>query len=460
MALITSDKQRVVVGLGQTGLSCARFFAARGIPFVLVDSRTNPPGLAQFKNEFADVPLQLGAFDAQLFSSADELIVSPGVALEEPAIAGAIKNGVSVIGDIDLFVRELAQQQKSTPIVAITGSNGKSTVTTLVGEMAKAAQRNVGVGGNLGTPALDLLDAQRDLYVLELSSFQLERGQPLNAEVATVLNVSPDHMDRYASVQSYHQAKHRVFRGCKQIVINRADMLTRPLVAPSVIEWSFGVDAPDFKGFGVRENNGERYFAFEHTLLMPVRELRIVGEHNIANALAALALGHAVGLPMAAMLQTLREFSGLAHRCQLIAEKNDVGFYDDSKGTNVGATVAAIEGLASAAPKNKERKIVLIAGGVGKGAEFSGLASVLEKHGRAAVLIGESAPAIEAVMKSLLPLAQAATMQDAVTKAAQLAQAGDCVLLSPACASFDMFDNYAHRGDVFIAAVNALEETR
>ncbi len=361
-------------------------------------------------------------------------------------------NGVAVIGDIDLFVREAR-----APIVAITGSNGKSTVTTLVGEMAKVAQRNVGVGGNLGVPALDLLDAQRDLYVLELSSFQLERAQPIGAAVATVLNVSPDHMDRYASVQEYHQAKHRVFRGCQQIVINRADMLTRPLVPATVIEWSFGLDAPDLNGFGIREHVGERHLAFGQELLLPVRELRMAGDHNIANALAALALGHAVGLPLAAMLQTLREFTGLAHRCQLVAElfaeKGEISFYDDSKGTNVGATIAAIEGLA-----NADRKIVLIAGGVGKGAEFDALAPVLEQHGRAAVLIGEAADALEAVLRNRVPLARAASMSEAVAHAAQFAQSGDCVLLSPACASFDMFDNYAHRGDMFIAAVKTYLE--
>lgn len=449
MALISSDKLRIVVGLGQTGLSCARYFGQRGIPIVLVDNRSNPPGLAQFQHEFADVPLHLGVFDAALLGSADELIVSPGVALEEPAIAAAIRNGVTVIGDIDLFVREA-----QAPIVAITGSNGKSTVTTLVGEMANAAQRNVGVGGNLGVPALDLLDAQRDLYVLELSSFQLERAQPIGAAVATVLNVSPDHMDRYASVQEYHQAKHRVFRGCQQIVINRADMLTRPLVPATVIEWSFGLDAPDLNGFGMREHNGERHLAFGQELLLPVRELRMAGEHNIANALAALALGHAVGLPLVAMLQTLREFAGLAHRCQLVAEKSAISFYDDSKGTNVGATIAAIEGLA-----NVDRKIVLIAGGVGKGAEFDALVPVLEQHGRAAVLIGEAADALEALLRNRVPLARAASMQEAVVRAAQFAQAGDCVLLSPACASFDMFDNYAHRGEVFSAAVKTYLET-
>lgn len=446
--MIASDKQRVVVGLGQTGLSCARYLADRAVPFTVVDSRSNPPGLDVFKREFGDVPLQLGEFSATLFSEADELIVSPGVALEEPAIAAAIARGVSVCGDIDLFV-----SAARAPIVAITGSNGKSTVTTLVGEMAQAAQRNVGVGGNLGTPALDLLDDARDLYVIELSSFQLERAQPINAEVATVLNVSPDHMDRYADLAAYHAAKHRVFRGCKQVVINRGDRLSRPLVPDAVKQWTFGLDAPDFKGFGIREHNGERYLAFERELLLPVRALHVAGEHNIANVLAALAIGHALHLPMTTMLDTVRAFTGLAHRCQLIGEKNRVRFYDDSKGTNVGATVAAIEGLSGAG------KVVLIAGGVGKGAEFDALAPVMANHGRAAVLIGEAADAIENVLQNDVAIARADDMAEAVQQAARLAQPGDNVLLSPACASFDMFDNYAHRGEVFIAAVKKYLET-
>ena len=447
MSAIATDKKRVIVGLGVTGLSCARFFAKHGIAFSIADSRENPPALEAFKQEFPGVTVFLGKFPERLFSEAGELIVSPGIALDEPAIAAAIKNNVNVCGDIDLFVREAR-----APIIAITGSNGKSTVTTLLGEMAKAAHVNVGVGGNLGTAALDLLGPARELYVLELSSFQLERAQPLQAEVATVLNVSPDHMDRYPSVLAYHQAKHRIFRGCKQVVINRVDPLSRPLIPAAVMQWTFGLDTPDFNGFGVRKSHGERYLAFESELLMPVRELKIAGDHNIANALAALALGHAVKLPMAAMLQTLREFEGLAHRCQLIAEKDGIAFFDDSKGTNVGATVAAIEGLCS----NRAGRVVLIAGGAGKGAEFDGLKPALEKFGRAIVLIGEAAPAIEAIVKNVLPIAHARDMQEAVNKAAQLAQSGDSVVLSPACASFDMFDNYAHRGDVFIAAVQRL----
>lgn len=445
MTMSAAEQRRVIVGLGVTGLSCARFFAKHGIAFCVADSRENPPGLEAFRHEFAGATVFLGKFPEKLFAQAEELIVSPGIALEEPAIAAAMKNGVSVCGDIDLFVREAR-----APIVAITGSNGKSTVTTLVGEMAKAAQINVGVGGNLGTAALDLLGPARELYVLELSSFQLERAQPLYAEVATVLNVSADHMDRYPSLNAYSQAKHRIFRGCKQIVFNRADALSRPNVAADVAQWSFGLDVPGFNGFGVRESHGERFLAFEQQVLMPVRDLKIAGDHNIANVLAALALGHAVKLPMAAMLQTLRDFKGLPHRCQLIAQENGVGFYDDSKGTNVGATVAAIEGLCA----NRAGRVVLIAGGVGKGAQFDDLKPALEKFGRAVVLIGEAAHAIDTVVRGAVTTVHACDMQDAVNKAAQLAQRGDSVLLSPACASFDMFDNYAHRGEVFIAAVN------
>jgi UDP-N-acetylmuramoylalanine--D-glutamate ligase len=445
----TIAKQRVVVGLGQTGLACARYLARRGESFAVVDNRANPPGLDIFRREFPNVELQLGEFSTALFCGAGELIVSPGVALTESAIAAALAAGVSVCGDIDLFVRELAAAPRAVPVVAITGSNGKSTVTTLVGAMAQAAGRNAGVGGNLGVPALDLLDAQRDLYVLELSSFQLERLHTLRAEVATVLNVSPDHMDRYASVREYQRAKQRVFNDCRQVVVNRDDALTAAATAADVVRWSFGFDAPGTNAFGIVVRGGERHLAFEGEALLPVSKLRIAGEHNIANALAALALGHAVGLPFAAMLDALQAFTGLPHRCQLVAEHAGVGFYDDSKGTNVGATVAAIEGLC----KGAAGKVVLIAGGVGKGAEFDALAPVLGNYGRAAVLIGEAAPALQQLLDGVLPLARAADMAAAVRRCAEFAERGDKVLLSPACASFDMFDNYVHRGEVFSAAV-------
>lgn len=452
MALIASDKRRVVVGLGATGLSCARFLAARGLPFVVADTRETPPGLDELRRELPQVPVRLGPFDADLFLNAEELIVSPGVPLQEPAIAAAIAAGVSAIGDIDLFARELSAPMFAAPLIAITGSNGKSTVTTLVGEFAKAAGRDVGVGGNLGTPALELLVPGRDLYVLELSSFQLERAQPLNPLVATVLNVSPDHMDRYPNLLAYHQAKHRIFRGAKQVVVNRDDNLSQPLLAQGVTPWTFGLSEPDFRGFGLRNENGADHLAFERELLLPVEAMKVAGRHNIANALAALALGHAAGLPLATMVEVLRNFTGLAHRCQLVGEARGVRFYDDSKGTNVGATIAAVEGLCD----GDDKRVVLIAGGVGKGADFAALKPVLQKCGRAAVLIGESAPKLEATLDGALPLSRAQTMPEAVVSAALAAQPGDAVLLSPACASFDMFRDYAHRGDVFADAVRAL----
>lgn len=447
MTLIASDKQRIIVGLGATGLSCARFFQRQGLAFAVVDSRAEPPQLAAFQREFPDVELTLGPFQTDQLSHADELVVSPGVPLEEPAIAAAIAAGAQVYGDIDLFM-DAAQ----APVVAITGSNGKSTVTTLVGAMAAASGRRVAMGGNLGTPALDLLTDNVELYVLELSSFQLERTASLRPAAATVLNVSPDHMDRYASLMAYYQAKQRIYRDARHVVFNRADALTQPLLAEGVAATSFGLDRPDLKTYGVVEEFGERWLAAGRQLLLPVRELGMNGAHNVANALAALALGNAVALPQAAMVETLKRFTGLPHRCQLVADFDGVRYYDDSKGTNVGATVAAIKGLCP----ETHASVVLIAGGVGKGAAFDELAPVLGRYGRAAVLIGEAAPSMHAVLENVLPLYNAADMAQAVAYAAASAQPGDAVLLSPACASFDMFRDYVHRGDVFAEAARSL----
>ncbi len=445
MSLIASDKLRVIVGLGVTGLSCARFLASKGLGFVVADNRDAPPALAAFKAEFPEVEVVLGRFTIGQFDGADELYVSPGVSLREPAIASASQAGVRVTGDLDLFA-----QHASAPIVAITGSNGKSTVTTLVGEMAEAAGRRVAVGGNLGTPMLDLLDDTVELYVVELSSFQLERCAHLGAEVATVLNVSEDHLDHHGSLIAYHQAKHRIFRGCRQAVINRDDMLTQPLVPEDVKVASFGLQKPDRGQFGLLIQEGREYLACDGDALLPCDELRIAGRHNQANALAALALGRAVGLPMAAMLEALTRFGGLPNRCQFIAQVNGVDYFNDSKGTNVGAAVASIEGLGS------RYRLVLIAGGQAKGADLSPVADALVKVGRGAVFIGESAQDLLDMVAARIPTVLAQTMQDAVAQAAGIAQSGDAVLLSPACASFDMFDNYEHRGACFVDAVNQL----
>ncbi len=447
MSLISTDKQRIIVGLGVTGLSVARYLAGRDLPFAVCDTRTNPPGLDKLKRFAPMADLYLGELDAQLLSSADELIVNPGIPLSTPAIQTAIQAGVKVVGDIELFARAV-----DAPIVAITGSNAKSTVTTLVGLMAEKAGRRVAVGGNIGTPALDLLDSKADLYVLELSSFQLETTEALNAEVATVLNISEDHMDRYADLGAYHLAKHRIFRGARQVVVNRDDALTRPLVADRLPCWSFGLGKPDFRGFGLIEQDGQKHLAFEFKALMSVGELKIRGAHNQANALAALALGHAVGLPMTAMLEALRDFPGLPHRCQWVGQHAGVDYYDDSKATNVGAALAAIEGFGG----TLQGRQVLIAGGDGKGADFSPLCEPISRYCRAVVLLGRDADKLEQVLKGHVPLQRVSSLDEAVSAAASLAQPGDAVLLSPACASLDMFANFEERGRLFAAAVGRL----
>ncbi|UVO18948.1 UDP-N-acetylmuramoyl-L-alanine--D-glutamate ligase [Stutzerimonas stutzeri] len=445
--LIASDQFRIVVGLGKSGMSVVRHLARRGLPFAVADTRANPPELATLKAQYPGVEVRCGELDVEFLYRASELLVSPGLAIATPALQAAAARGVKLSGDIDLFAREA-----KAPIVAITGSNAKSTVTTLVGEMAAAAGRKVAVGGNLGTPALDLLDDGVELYVLELSSFQLETTDQLNAEVATCLNVSEDHMDRYSGLPAYHQAKHRIFRGARQVVINRDDRLSRPLIGEDVPVWSFGLGKPDFKGFGLREESSEKYLAFQFETLMPVSELKIRGAHNQANALAALALGHAVGLPFDAMLQTLRSFAGLAHRCQWVGERGGVAFYDDSKATNVGAALAAIDGLGADIPG----KLVLIAGGDGKGADFSALHAPVSRYCRAVVLLGRDADVLAAALDGAAPLLRVRTLEEAVQQAAACATAGDAVLLSPACASLDMFKNFEERGRLFAAAVEAL----
>lgn len=447
MSLIASDHFRIVVGLGKSGMSLVRFLANRGIAFAVADTRENPPELATLRRDYPQVEVRCGELDVDFLCRADELYVSPGLALATPALQQAAARGVKLSGDIELFARNA-----KAPIIAISGSNAKSTVTTLVGEMAVAAGKRVAVGGNLGTPALDLLDDAIELYVMELSSFQLETTDQLNAEVATVLNVSEDHMDRYSGLPAYHLAKHRIFRGARQVVVNRQDALSRPLPMENVPCWTFGLNVPDFKGFGLREENGEKYLAFEFQTLMPVRELKIRGAHNQSNALAALALGHAAGLPFDAMLASLRTFAGLAHRCQWLRERDGVSWYDDSKATNVGAALAAIEGLGA----DIDGKLVLVAGGDGKGADFSALRAPVAAHCRAVVLLGRDAERLAQALGDSVPLIRVSSLDEAVQQGAALAQPGDAVLLSPACASLDMFKNFEERGRLFAQAVEGL----
>jgi len=441
MGMSERDLANVIVGLGKTGLSCARYLAARGESFAVIDSRDAPPGLEELRREFPQVPVFPGGFDAAVLARAQRLVVSPGVALAEPAIAAALRDGAAAVGDIELFAREAR-----APVVAVTGANGKSTVTTLVGEMIRDAGMVAQLGGNLGTPALDLLAAELpDFYVLELSSFQLETTYSLDAAAAVVLNISPDHMDRYHDVHDYAAAKQRIYRGTGTMVINGDDPLVAAMLEPGRKVVRFGLSVPAQGDFGLRQRDGEAYLAKGAETLLAAAELRIKGSHNIANALAALALGDALAVPMASMLDTLRRFAGLPHRTQWVTSRNGVDWYNDSKGTNVGATLAALQGMPG--------KVVLIAGGLGKGQDFTPLKAAVAAKARAVVLMGRDAALIERAVAGAVPVVRVKDMDEAVERAAVLAHAGDTVLLSPACASFDMFKGYDHRGEVFTAAV-------
>ncbi len=445
--MIATSKVKAVIGTGITGLSVARFLAQQGVAFVLMDTRVAPPNLDKIQQEFPGVTVETGELNLHSLLACDEIIVSPGVAVATPAIAQAKEAGIPVVGDIELFVR-----YAKAPIVAITGSNAKSTVTTLVGEMAKTAGIKVAVGGNLGTPALELLADDVELYVMELSSFQLETVTKLNAKAATILNISEDHLDRYADMRAYILAKLRVYFGAEKIIVNRNDILTHPPLAAGATPIYFGGKA-DFGAYGVMEQDGEDYLAKNLTPLLAARELKISGRHNLDNALAALALGDAAAIPMAAMLETLKSFRGLRHRCEFVAQVKGVDFYNDSKGTNIGATQAAIKGLARA-PK----QLIVILGGEGKGQDFTELNAALTLAPCQVVLIGRDAQLIADAIGGRVAVTFAGSLAEAVASSLQLANSGDAVLLSPACASFDMFKNYEDRGEQFCALVKELAQ--
>lgn len=446
LAKVTVKAQRVlVVGLGVTGLSCVRYLATRGYDVSVVDSRPAPPYLAQLRREFPELPVHTGGFPADWFIRAEMLIVSPGISLREPAIARALAAGCEAVGDIELFAREA-----KAPVLAITGANGKSTVTSLVGEICRAAGLDTRVGGNLGLPALSLLGAHEPhIYVLELSSFQLETTDSLNACAATVLNLTPDHMDRYRSLDDYAAAKARVFRGDGVMVLNADDARVARMVLSDRRIAHFGLGAPAASvDYGLRVEHGQTWLVRGEEKLLSAADVRLPGRHNVANVLAALALTDVLGTSREAQLKAVRAFKGLPHRTELVAEHDDVRWINDSKGTNVGATVAALNGMDAPA--------VLIAGGDGKGADFTELRPACAAHARAVVLIGRDAPLVEAALAGQVPVKHATDMRDAVRAARALARPGDIVLLSPACASFDMYKNYEHRGEVFRAAVREL----
>jgi UDP-N-acetylmuramoylalanine--D-glutamate ligase len=433
----------LVVGLGMTGLSVVRYLHKLGESMVVVDSRDIPPALQEFKQAFAAVPLYTGKFDSKLFVNAQRIVVSPGVPLSDPALQQARDNGVEITGDIDLFAHEV-----DAPVVAITGSNGKSTVTTLLTLMANKAGINAMAGGNIGLPALDLLHDSKELYVLELSSFQLETLHRLPMAAAVVLNISADHMDRYVDINAYAMSKQVVYQNAAHAVINRDDAFVKRMLPKQQSSIGFTLGKPAAGDFGLCEKDGGEYLCTGDRMLLNTTELKIRGQHNYANALAALALGASINLPLEAMLDALREFPGLEHRTQWVAEINGVNWFNDSKATNVGATLAAIEGLPG--------KHVLIAGGQGKDADFSPLQDIAAQRLRAVVLIGEDAEKIAQALGGVVAVEYATDMQQAVRLAGELAEYGDNVLLSPACASFDMFKGFAHRGEVFMKAVQEL----
>ena len=446
--LIQRGGLKVVAGLGISGVSAVNFLHERGYQVAVTDSRAHPPGHDQIP---AGIQTSFGQLDTELLLQAEEIILSPGLAPQLPEIQQAIAKGIPVVGDIQLLRRAT-----EVPIVAITGSNAKSTVTTLIGLMAKEAGKKVAVGGNLGRPALDLLKDQPELIILELSSFQLETTSLLNAEVAVVLNMSEDHLDRHGDMLGYHAAKHRIFQGVKKVVFNRDDALSRPLVPDAVPVQSFGLNAPDMNQYGVlRDTDGTLWLARGRERLLKSTEMYIQGTHNIANALACLALGEAIGLPLNSMLETLKSFKGLAHRCEYVDTVNNVRYYNDSKGTNIGATLAAIEGLGAAIAPRKG-KVVVILGGQGKGQDFKALRAAVQQYVKTVVLIGEDALKIEQSIEGSTEILKAATLQEAVQLCHAKADAEDVVLLSPACASFDMFKGYDDRGHQFVACVKAL----
>jgi len=465
-----AGKKALVLGLGETGLSMARWLVREGAEVSVADTRAAPPGLAQLRQVLPAVGVHCGGFADAYFDGIDLIAISPGVPLAEPAVAQARARGVTVVGDIELFAQALLRDRKSgaqalpqeadARLLAITGTNGKSTVTALAGAMCKAAGLDCEVAGNISPAALDVLlrrrDAGRDpdTWVLELSSFQLETTASLDASAATMLNLSEDHLDRYASMQDYAAAKARVFLGSGVQILNRDDPWSSSMALPGRSTITFGLGAPAAPGdFGLIEHRGALWLAQGATPLLAMAELKLAGLHNVANAFAALALCRAIELPFAPLLSALLEFRGLPHRVELVGERRGVCFYDDSKGTNVGSTVAALAGLAGGTLA-QGAKVVLIAGGDGKSQDFTPLKSAVAKAAREVVLIGRDAPLIERALDgSGVPVRRAASMDEAVAVAGALAQPGDAVLLSPACASYDMFRNYVHRGEVFRAAV-------
>jgi UDP-N-acetylmuramoylalanine--D-glutamate ligase len=453
-----------VVGLGVTGVSCVRFLAGQGARVEAWDTRDDPPGARELRAALPEVSMHLGPIGETALDGVDWIALSPGIARSAPALARALARGVPVLGDIEIFARHRHALMPGAKTIAITGTNGKSTVTEMAGQMARSAGLQTLVAGNIGLPVLDAVSgiesgecAPPQAIVLELSSFQLESTATLSPDAAAMLNLSEDHLDRYAGLAEYGAAKARIFQGEGIQVLNRDDRASMAMRIDGRILHAFGVGRPRNErdwGLVAPGGGGEGpWLAQGDTRLMPAAGLPVPGLHNVANALAALALARAIDLPYPPLLDALRAFRGLPHRMQCIAEIDGVGYYDDSKGTNVGATVAALTGF----PK----PVVLIAGGDGKGQDFAPLAAVVARSARAVVLIGVDGDRIARALDGIaVPVERAQTLEAAVSRACALAHAGDAVVLSPACASYDMFRNYVHRAHAFLRAVSALQSAR
>ncbi|HEX8989475.1 MAG TPA: UDP-N-acetylmuramoyl-L-alanine--D-glutamate ligase [Rhodocyclaceae bacterium] len=461
-----AGKHVLVLGLGESGLAMAKWCARRGARVRVADTRAEPPAKAELVRGTPQAEFVPGEFDKKLLEGIDLVALSPGLSAGMLVLIHARAQGIPVVGEIELFawaLRELDQRgagPQRARVLAITGTNGKTTTTSLTGHLCRAAGLVAGVAGNISPAALTALMACLDagklpqVWVLELSSFQLETLESLDADAAAVLNVTDDHLDRYIDLDEYAAAKARIFLTSGETpgvqVLNRQDLRVRRMALPGRPLVTFGLDAPDdARDFGLRDNRGEPWIVRGDSFLLPVSELPIAGLHNAANAMAALALCAAIDLAPVSLLPSLRQFPGLPHRVEKIAEFGGVSWYDDSKGTNVGATEAALQGLG--------RKVVVILGGDGKGQDFSPLKQAVARHARAAILIGRDGPRIgEAIAGCGVPVFAAGSLDQAVERAAELAQPGDAVLLSPACASFDMFRNYEHRAQVFAEAVRRL----
>lgn len=439
--------QRVgVMGLGQTGWSAVQWLRSQGFHVVVADTRQAPPYALNLQQTYPDIKVHFGELPETWCAEVDWVLLSPGIAADDPGLAMARARAVPMLGDVEVAARYLAWQGSRPLLLAVTGSNGKSTVVSLLGAMAVAQGRSVAVAGNIGLPVLEVLGRQPwpEVLVLELSSFQLETLTFLNADSAVVLNVTEDHMDRYPDMSAYAKAKRIIYSGCGHPVANRDDPWNVQADA-----LTFGLDEPEERDqWGVGSWGGEEWLVEGRRRIMKCTELRLPGRHNRANALAALAMGRAVGWELSAMVAVLREFTGLPHRVETVAVVAGVTYIDDSKGTNVGATVAALSGMSA--------PVILIAGGDGKNQDFSPLGEAIRAYAKAVALIGRDGPLIAQAMGQAIPQRTLPTLPDAVRWAAGMAAPGDVVLMSPACASFDMFDHYVHRAEVFRGAVNQL----